>query len=617
MELNKAQQAAVEYGNGPLLIVAGAGSGKTRTLTARFMRLLERGITPAAIVAITFTNKAALEMRERVEKLKSRSTVEQFNQPRDSRTVTSETNVTQAQRDSSTPFIGTFHSFCAMILRAQAPLLGRTASYTIFDSDDSLSLARKITKGHDWRLEGHSPAKLLHMIGKVKNTLAEPTEELDRRGLQFYEDYERTLREMNGFDFDDLIEKVVRLFREKPDILSFYQDRYTHILVDEYQDVNRAQYEFVRLLASRTRNLSVVGDDAQAIYGWRHADFKNFLSFEKDWPGAHVVLLEENYRSSGTIIRAASTLIAKNAFQKPKDLWTKNPDGAPITIVAAGNPEEEAAYVAETILPLARHVGSPSLAILYRTNAQSRALEQALIAANIPYRIYGGVRFYERKEIKDVLAALRLAANPRDMLSRERLIKNLPKAAAERLIMELPSLGSERPLLELVSYFLTTTHYFERLTAEYQNAAERIENIKELISFASEFDSLTHFLERASLMQSTDAPAGRTPVGVLSKTTVTLMTIHMAKGLEFDHVFVAGVSEGILPHQMSYDTQEKLEEERRLMYVAMTRARNFLTLSFSKIPSRFLYEIPAELTEFINLSGRSHALPEEDIIYLD
>ena len=480
-----------------------------------------------------------------------------------------------------------------------------------------------------------SPALILRKIYSIKNNLWELDDEKDPRARAIISRYEELLKEQNAFDFGDLIEKPVRLFRSHPDLLKKHQAEYSHILVDEYQDVNPAQYELVKLLAEKHRNLAVVGDDAQAIYGWRDANVEHFLTFTDDWSDAHVIKLEQNYRSTQSIIEGAGSVVSHNTFQHEKTLWTENDKGTPIAVVGAKNAEEEAEYIAHAIsnLYLATEknksliTSSPAspagrqlpvtVAVLYRTNAQSRAIEQAFIVAEIPYRIFGGVKFYERKEVKDVLAALRIAANPKDIVSRDRLEKALPKRVAQPLITALAERGNQSHL-ELISLFLSEANYFALLRHEYPNADERIENINELIVFAGGFNTLHEFLERAALLQSTDAPSKiLVASGRNALPPISLMTIHMSKGLEFDEVFVVGVSEGILPHQMSYGTLTELEEERRLMYVAMTRARKKLTLTFYRIPSRFLYEIPPELTEFVSLSSTQENLPDDDIIFID
>ena len=604
--LNPAQKEAVDHKDGPILIAAGAGSGKTHTLTNRLKKLVKNGVKPENILAITFTNKAANEMRERV-----------FGKQ-------------EAKNKNQGPlFIGTFHSLGARILKKESKLVERTPTFTIFDSDDSLSLIKKLMKEADIDKEQYSPTLLQNKISTVKNEMIDPGEYLDKIALRIFEKYEASLIKNNGFDFDDLIEKVAKIFETHPQILEKYQNEFRYILVDEYQDVNPSQYKLVRLLAQKHQNLSVVGDDAQSIYGFRGSDFRNFLNFEQDWPNAKIVKLEQNYRSAGNIITAASAVIKNNKFQKPKDLWTENPAGSLIKIVGAESAEEEASWIADAIQKLAisnsqlkssrsqiTNYQLPITAVLYRTNAQSRSIEQEFIVRQIPYKIFGGLKFYERKEVKDIVAALRIAFNPQDSLSAERISKTFNKDVAAYLNQELPRLGKELTILELINFFLKNSHYFEYLDKHHKNSKERQENVNELINFASGFKNLGEFLERVSLLQSADSPAKQSMInGQMS--VVNLMSVHLAKGLEFGNVFVIGCNEGLIPHQMSYGSQDELEEERRLMYVAMTRAKKELCLSFFNIPSRFLYEIPPELTETINLSRGKKELPDEDEMYLE
>ncbi|MDO8466781.1 MAG: UvrD-helicase domain-containing protein [bacterium] len=585
-DLNPSQKEAVEHENGPILIAAGAGSGKTKTLTARLARLIEKGASPASIIAITFTNKAAKEMGDRVAKQLAGSQI---------------------------PFIGTFHSFCARLLKGEASLVNRSPAFTIYDADDSLSLVKKIMKALDISKDSINPAVLQNHIGQIKNEMLSP-EDFDRITKKVFEKYEEALTQNNAFDFDDLIGKVVWLFENHPAVLEKYQKKFEYILVDEYQDINAAQYRLIRLLAEKHQNLSVVGDDQQAIYSFRGADFRNFLNFQKDWPRAKIVKLEQNYRSSSTIITAASAVIKNNKLQTPKTLWTENKEGELIKVIRAPDPEEEAAIVGSQI----EQIREGSTAVIYRTNAQSRAIEQALISANIPYKVFGGLKFYERKEIKDLVAGLRLAHNPKDSVSAERLSKNFDKKTAAYLIEELPRLGERLNILELINFFIENANYLEYLEKEYKNYHERIENVNEFISFAGNFKSLDEFLERVSLMQTSDAPTKSSVVGRQSLVSpVSLMTIHMAKGLEFDSVFVIGCADGIIPHQRSYGSLDDLEEERRLMYVAMTRARKKLCLSLSGTPSRFVYEIPPELTDFIDLGTGKKDLPDDDEMYIE
>ncbi|TSC82516.1 MAG: DNA helicase II / ATP-dependent DNA helicase PcrA [Parcubacteria group bacterium Gr01-1014_19] len=474
--LNEPQQEAVEYDGGPILIAAGAGSGKTKTLTSRLARLIEKGVAPSKIVAITFTNKAANEMRERVAK--------------------------QLATSGATPFLGTFHSFCARILKDEARLAGRTPNFSIYDADDSLSLIKKIMKAADISKDVISPAVLQNKISQIKSEMLSP-EDFDKITKKIYEKYEAALADSNAFDFDDLITKVVQIFDGHPEVLKKYHEKYSHILVDEYQDINSSQYKLIRFLAEQQKNLSVVGDDQQAIYSFRGADFRNFLNFKNDWPEAKIVKLEQNYRSSGTIIDAASAVVQNNKLQTPKKLWTENAAGEKIKIIRAASREEEAMLIASQI----KQIREGNVAVLYRTNAQSRAIEQSLLSANVPYRIFGGIKFYERKEVKDLLAGLRLAYNPADAVSEERIGKTFDRKTAAYLIQELPRLGEKLNQLELINFFMENANYVDYLQKEYKNFSERLENINELISFASQFKTLGEFLEKVSLLQSADAPS--------------------------------------------------------------------------------------------------------------
>jgi len=637
--MNPAQKAAAEAKHGPLLIVAGAGTGKTKTLTSRIVHLIERGMPPDRILAITFTNKAAKEMANRV--------------------------------DTPGPLISTFHALGARILRKECRHLGRTPNFVIFDDHDSFDLVKKAVKailprppkgeddpfGRSLREKMNkkeSPAFFAEKISEIKNRDGMVEElkafagmaaagrpaprngageaDADAKGFTsvnaradvktaknivlVFEKYEEALLRNNAFDFDDLIQKTVQLFRANPAVLEKYQTMFDAILVDEYQDINPKQCDLVSLLAKRHANLSVVGDDEQTIYSWRYADIKTFLDFDKQWKGAAVHFLEENYRSTGTIIRAAAAVVKNNSFRTPKNLYTKNPDGEKITLFEAWGENEEAEWIAQEIGKLRGRsdaanggTGSTSeIAILYRTNAQSRAIEQGLIRRTIPYKIYGGLKFYERREVKDAVAALRYASNEKDELSRERLEKNLTKRKFAEFQMRVNKLSGgakkdgapgESPLnrikpTDMLKLFFETFNYMDYLESNFINAEEREENIAELVAFANEFESLPEFLERLSLLQATDDVNEHEARGK----TVSMMTIHMAKGLEFDSVFIAGAAEGFLPHGRSLDDEASLEEERRLMYVAMTRARKKLFISFHGIPSRFIAEIPEDCVTF-------------------
>jgi DNA helicase-2/ATP-dependent DNA helicase PcrA len=514
------------------------------------------------------------------------------------------------------PFIGTFHSLGARILRKEGRLLGRGSNFAIFDDHDSFDLIKKAVKAvlppkRDDEDDGilakknkkDTPVYFAKKISELKNLGALLPEsrpappEKEAQVRRVFENYEAALERNNAFDFDDLIEKTVAILKTHPEVLKKYQRMFDAILVDEYQDINPKQYELVSLLAGEHRNLSVVGDDEQTIYSWRYADIKTFLNFDKEWKGASVHFLEENYRSTGTIIRAASAVAKHNRFRTPKNLWTQNPDGDPIVLFEAWGENEEAEWIAQKIAALRARDKNADIGILYRTNAQSRPIEQALIRNNIPYKIFGGLKFYERREIKDAVSALRYIANAKDEPARERLEKNLTKrrfAEFKNKVAELQdrdklALSKIAPLAA-IKLFLETFGYFEYLESNFANADEREENIAELIAFATDFTGLDELLERLSLLQAADEIENKPASG----REVNLMTIHLAKGLEFDSVFIAGVAEGFLPHGRSLDDEAGLEEERRLMYVAMTRARKNLYLSFHGIPSRFVNEIPED-----------------------
>lgn len=511
---------------------------------------------------------------------------------------------------SSFPFIGTFHSLGARILRREAKSLGRNSNFTIFDNDDSIRLLKEVQKSLGVKKDELGPKIFERLIGRTKNELLKSSEvaldtgnkKLETLFPVIYEAYESKLMANNAFDFDDLIQKPVELFGKNTATLEYYRNKFQCILVDEFQDINAAQYQFIKMLGEKHKNISVVGDDQQSIYGFRGSDFRNFLNFEKDWSDAVVILLEENYRSTANIIGAASAVIANNKIQKPKKLWTKNTPGEAISVIENKDEDGEAWWLAGEIEKIIKNhrpekqtLAAP-IAILYRTNSQSRPIEQALIEKSIPYQIFGGVRFYERKEIKDMVAAMRFAYNPRDEISLGRLKQNFLKKAYGRLHAELPQKNDLLPA-ELLGYVLNATDYINYLRSHYPNAEERLENIAALIAFAGEHASLGDFLEKITLLQASDASAKNTHI---NGPRVELMTIHTAKGLEFDTVFITGANEGLLPHQMSYQKSgnEGIEEERRLMYVAMTRAQKKLYISFYEIGSRFLYEIPGEFVEF-------------------
>ena len=650
--LNPEQRAAVVHRGGPLLIVAGAGSGKTRVLTNRIAHLIrDRAVNPYEILAITFTNKAADEMKDRVGAMVGDRLVGVERNPDGS----------LRSRRWGGMWVATFHAACSRLLRAEAPRLGYDAAFTIYDAADSTRLVAHCLKELGMDPKKVTPRGAAHAISTAKNELIDfDTYALraetwyERQVAEVYKLYQGRLHRASAFDFDDLLTKAVELLQLFDDVLEEYRARFAHILVDEFQDTNRAQYELVKLLASEHRNIAVVGDADQSIYRFRGADIRNILDFERDFPDATRITLERNYRSTQTILDAANGVIAHNTRRIDKNLWTDAVGGVACVRFTAETEQDEAAFVAEEIDRLAdRHgVAHGDCAVFYRTNAQSRVLEEVLIRVGLPYQVVGGTRFYERKEVKDVLAYLRLLVNPADDVSARRVL-NTPRrgigakteealdlfagrhdltlmdaarraeeipqlsgrAAAAvvefvRLVDSLRTLAVEEAvsLPELVEVVWTRTGYLAELQAERTIEAEgRVENVRELASVAADFAELQadatlgEFLERVALVSEADeldAEASR----------VTLMTVHNAKGLEFPVVFVIGMEDAVFPHHRSLGDPDELEEERRLCYVAMTRAMQRLYLtsarrrtlfggSHANPPSRFLREVPAELVE--------------------
>lgn len=634
--LNVKQKEAVLTTEGPVLILAGPGSGKTATITRRIAYLIAKGVSPENILAATFTNKAAEEMRNRVQSLLRRPFT-----PLETRRASGTTAVASGDL-SLTGFIGTFHSLCVRILRAHAAKVGYLRTFTIFDEDDSLSLMKDALKELGINPKQFAPGMLLGVVSGLKNELAGPEKYEQDMGLsdlfpktvhQAYVHYQKRLREANAMDFDDLLMNTVLLFEKHPDILAVYQDRFRYIHVDEYQDVNTSQYALTKQLAQKHRNLAVVGDDAQAIYSFRGADYRNILNFEKDWPEAKVIVLDQNYRSTQTILDAAREVISRNRRQKEKKLWTEQSGGEPLRVVAAENERAEAEFVGDTAQELlADGLKRQDLVILYRTNAQSRVLEDMFLDRNIPYKIIGGVRFYQRKEVKDILGYVRYVLNPKDLVSLKRII-NVPArgigkqtllsylyqaklgtkatgAALERfdrIVASLREIAPEKPATGFLREVLRITRFREYLDDSSANAEERWENVQELVSLAKKYDDLPppggleKLIEDVALMSDQDEI--RTDNDV-----VHLMTLHAAKGLEFPVVFMVGLEEGIFPHARSLFNPAELEEERRLCYVGLTRAKQKVFLSFAlsrthfgstqiNPPSRFLSEIPERLIE--------------------
>jgi len=592
-ELNSQQKKAVTYKNKPLLILAGAGSGKTKALTYRAAYLiLKKDAQPEEILLVTFTNKAAEEMKRRMKGLVNHH---------------------------SLPFAGTFHSFCARILRKEGKYLDISPSYLIYDKTDQRALVKEVMKKLDLSPQRFKPEAVLAAIADAKNELIGPQEYLSYARGYFQETvartyllYQNSLAKYQALDFSDLIFKTVALFRQNSPILEKYQNLFRHILVDEYHDTNHAQYELTKLLAKKRRQLAVVADCSQSIYGWRGADFRNVLRLKKDFPQLKTINLEQNYRSSKTILRAAFQVIKRNNSHPVLKLWTKNKGGEKIKIYRAADEKEEAGFIVQQIQSAVSHpeVDYSNFAILYRTNAQSRVLEEALLPSGLPYVLVGGVRFYERKEIKDVLAYLRLLINPQDQLAFKRAEK-LGKTRLKKFLSWQKKFKIKgKQAAEILKTVLQKTDYWQRFDKKNEKDLARIENIKELFSVCAEFPQLTNFLENVALVEEKYLPPEK-PGQELEKNAVTLMTIHAAKGLEFETVFLAGLEEGLFPHSRSLLEKEKLEEERRLAYVGITRAKRNLFLTYSRRRlyfgrqnynqvSRFIAAIPNNLLQFLS-----------------
>lgn len=633
--LNDKQRAAVLATEGPVLVFAGAGSGKTKALTHRIAYLIkEKGVHPKNILAVTFTNKAAGEMQERIIKLLNESDM------------------------NYVPVIGTFHSICVRLLRKHIHEIDYENSFVIYDSTDQQILGKKIIKELGLDEKKFPIRAILSHISNAKNHLMKAEQYkmqahnyFTEKVAQVYEEYERQLRKNNALDFDDLLLRTVELFEQKPELLAMYQDRFKYICVDEYQDTNQAQYKIIHMLAKKHHNLCVIGDSDQSIYSWRGANMQNILDFEKDYPNAKVILLDQNYRSTKNILAAAHSIIKHNKNRKDKELWTDNHEGSPLKMYEAHHERDEAYYVVEQIKNQMRKDTSTEykdFSVLYRTNAQSRVFEEAFMRSGIPYRIIGGIKFYERKEIKDILAYLRVIHNPFDDIALLRII-NVPTRGigAQTLnhLQELARLGQTsiysvildceryeslggrgqkallkfRQIMEslrllnhsekaaaLIKHIVEAIGYKDYLMQEGAEVGEtRLENVNELISVASKYDALEPgvalavFLEEVALIADTDSIDDQ-------DNAVVLMTIHSAKGLEFSHVFLVGLEEGIFPHSRSLLDPEQFEEERRLMYVAITRAEQELHLTRARQrmiygdlkannPSPFLMDIPPTL----------------------
>ncbi|MBC8064008.1 MAG: DNA helicase PcrA [Chlorobia bacterium] len=643
--LNPEQREAVQWPGGPLLIFAGAGSGKTRVITHRIARLIQDGVFPSRILAVTFTNKAAREMKNRVVDL--------------------------VGDRANSMWIGTFHSLCARILRIDGKSIGIDPNFVIYDDSDQLSLIREIFKSKNIDDKSIQPRSILHEISSAKEKLLTPekyaekaTGFFERIASEVFKSYNALLSKANALDFDDILFYTVRLLEQRQDVCEKYQERFLHVLVDEYQDVNYAQYQIVHLISGKHKNIVVVGDDDQSIYAWRGADVSLILRFGSDHPDAKIVKLERNYRSTKNILAGANAVIQVNRGRANKQLWTENDEGAPVTLTQAGTEQDEAMMVADAILKDVRtgRRGYGSFAVLYRTNAQSRVVEEAFLTMRIPHVLVGGVRFYERKEIKDMLSYLRLTFNQRDDVSVRRVV-NLPtrgigpgalsaieswanqrdlplwnalqeqevqsgiaKKAAGGLrafigaIQDAAELAEQGPVTPVLKHLMTASGYLDMLKEDRsEDSLSRLENLQEFVNVTIEYDSSTEdpslggFLESVSLVADVDAlnEGGE---------AVTLMTLHSAKGLEFPVVYLLGLEEGVFPHSRSLNSDSEIEEERRLCYVGMTRAREELHLihahrrslygqpNFNR-RSRFLEDIPNAILDTLSHSG--YAMPAE------
>lgn len=617
--LNQEQKKAVETLGGPVLILAGAGSGKTKTLTHRIANLIASGVSEREILAVTFTNKAAKEMRNRLFKLLNPKVFDEA--PR-----------------TFMPYMGTFHSICVKILRIENEALGLSKNFVIYDMDDQLSLIKRAMKELKIDTKYLKPKSAQSVISSTKNA-GETVESFEASAIypnqkniaKVFKLYEKYKADSMALDFDDLLLKTAELFETHKEVRKKWQQKFKHILIDEYQDTNHIQYRLVKALVNEERNICVVGDDWQSIYSWRGADFTNILNFERDFPGATVIKLEQNYRSTGNILKASQKVIGFNKTRTDKNLFTEAGDGEPVDIENLPDESAEAKYVAFKILgEMRKNRDYSDFAVLYRTNAQSYNFEKAFLDTHIPYKIVGGVRFYDRKEIKDVLAVLKILVNPRDRVSLERVCKNILSgvgpASISKLITALDISSSSSPLIEedlslavsgkarasilKLQNFLKSVNLADApaeitlnviqkfsLTELVQDGTpsgdERVENLNMMVSNASQFSNLEDFLSEAVLMSSSDEES--------AKNSVTLMTLHAAKGLEFPVVFIVGMEEGLFP-SIRDDNEAEIEEERRLAYVGMTRAREKLYLSFASsrysmgqksynMPSRFLTEL--------------------------
>jgi DNA helicase-2/ATP-dependent DNA helicase PcrA len=593
-QLNKEQKEAVTYEGESLLVLAGAGSGKTKVLTYRASWLIESKKTrPENVLLLTFTNKAAAEMRERIARLTQKMPA----------------------------FAGTFHSFCAKILRIDGIHIGIPRDFVIYDEEDSADLIKEIVESKNLSDDFYKPKIILGEITELKNNLITPENYLEMAHGEWqenialiYQSYQNKLKKSQAVDFDDLLIHTLNLLREIKDVKEKWQERLKFVLVDEWQDTNKIQYLLTKTLVEKNRNITAVGDASQSIYSWRGADFRNINYLIRDFPEIKIVNLEQNYRSTQNILDAANSIISKNSSHPVLKLWTKNQKGEKINLYFASSGRDEANFVAEKIIELIKDDQNKKgdIAILYRTNAQSRTIEEALLSQGVPYRLVGGVRFYGRSEIKDIISFLRLINNEKDSVSKKRILK-LGKRRVdkfENIKDQIKEKIEDLSTIEIMDIIIEKTEYLKRFQKESEENLARLENIKELRSVAKEFPKLSDFLENVALIEAEQEKGGKISTQDQNKDAVTLMTIHASKGLEFKIVFIVGMEEGIFPHSRSLEDANQLEEERRLAYVGITRAKKALFLScatsrlffgenISNPPSRFLDDIPKNLIKEI------------------
>lgn len=600
-DLNEMQKEAVTFGGGPLLVLAGAGSGKTKVLTHRVAYLISQNETqPENVLLLTFTNKAAAEMKERVQKL----------------------------TDRVPAFAGTFHSFCVRVLRREGLSLDIPSGFVIYDDDDASDAIKEIENNLGLDRDKYNSKAIASVISENKNQLLTPNQyaefvqgDFQEKVFKIWLEYEKFLKDAGALDFDDLLIQTVKLFDIKPDTLRKWQSLLTHVFVDEWQDTNKVQYKLTKQIVGKNENLTAVGDASQSIYSWRGADYKNINYLIRDYPKIKVINLEQNYRSTQIILDAANSIIRKNTSHPVLSLWTNKKEGQKIKIYNARSELDEASFIVGEIDELiTKGYEFSNFAVLYRTNAQSRVLEEALLHEGIPYTLVGGVRFYGRKEIKDILSYLRFLVNPKDSVSRKRIEKigktrfNNFQELAESIKPRLEKLTT----LEILDAVIQKTQYLEFFRKETEENLMRLDNIKELRSVATEFPIINEFLENVALVEAEQIEQGkiRTSTKESENNRVTLMTLHAAKGLEFSVVFIVGMEEGIFPHSRSLFDINQLEEERRLAYVGITRAKEILYLTYatrrlffgqrtSNPPSRFIIDIPEKLLEGITGTSSS------------